>query len=153
MQDLISIIRRRFQGRAGHQFRGSVLVASQRAEDQPVLHSMLVSAGWDPVSAGSLDEVLRLSAARSFPVLLCDRKLPGLEWPDGISHLASSAHHPCVVLLSDVADPYLWEELVRHGGFEILPRPFDRTEVLSTLDFAYQHWRTGWPAQHHPIGA
>jgi FixJ family two-component response regulator len=51
----------------------------------------------------------------------------------------------CVVLLSSVADQYLWDEVVHQGGFDLLTRPFRKEQVLSTLMFAYAHCRTPWP--------
>ena len=51
----------------------------------------------------------------------------------------------CVILLSSVADQYLWEEVVHSGGFDLLTRPFRQEHVLSKLSFAYSHWRGRWP--------
>jgi FixJ family two-component response regulator len=51
-----------------------------------------------------------------------------------------------VILLSSVSDPYLWDEVAKRGGFDVLTRPFQRKAVLSMLVFAHPHCRTSWPA-------
>ena len=57
------------------------------------------------------------------PVILLDRDWPGAEWKTDVQKLAASPHHACVILVSGVADAYLWEELIRRGGYDVLPKP------------------------------
>ena len=53
---------------------------------------------------------------------------------------------PATILLSSVADPYLWEALVSAGAFDVLTRPFRESEAVSMIEFAFTHWKTGKPA-------
>jgi AmiR/NasT family two-component response regulator len=100
-----------------------------------------------PIQAANWSDMVKLARQVDAPVVLCDHDLPGVEWQKGIPQLVSASNTPCLILLSDVSDPYLWEELVRHGGFDVLARPFQREQVLAMLDFAYTHWKTRWPSR------
>jgi hypothetical protein len=63
-------------------------------------------------------------------VRLCAGHVPA---PDTLLNTAESC---CLISLSDVSDPYLWNELVHYGGFDLLARPFEQAEVHRTLAFA-----------------
>jgi len=69
--------------------------------------------------------------------------MPGYEWQTNIFRLATCWGHPCVVAIADGSSPVLWDEVVRHGGFDVLTRPLSKPDILSTLDFAYIHWKSG----------
>jgi len=120
----------------------SVLLASARCGDEDALRGILEDSGWTAVAACSLEETLHMQERLDFPIVLYDQDLPGAEWRDGVGGL-TRLHRPAVILLSDVADPYLWNEVVRAGGFDLLPRPFRRDDTLALLDFAHLHWKTG----------
>lgn len=122
-----------------------VLVASERDEDQRTLQLLLRGTRWSPVPVNRWRDAAELVERYVLPVVLCDRDLPGMEWQPGIGTLRRPGYRPSVILLSGVADPYLWDELVQAGGFDILTRPFRRDQTLAMIDFAYTHWKTEWP--------
>jgi AmiR/NasT family two-component response regulator len=68
-----------------------------------------------------------------------------MNWRTTIASFLDPAAAQSLILLSDVSDPYLLAELVHHGGFDVLSRPFQREEVLGTLTFAYKHAQAHWP--------
>jgi FixJ family two-component response regulator len=124
-----------------------VLLGSGRDDDCLTLQALFQGTQWTPIRAGNWSDMFKLVRQVDAPVVLCDRDLPGLEWQKGIPRLVSASSTPCLILLSDVSDPYLWDELVQHGGFDLLTRPFQREGVLAMLDFAYTHWKTRWPSR------
>ena len=77
------------------------------------------------------------------PVMLCDRDLVGDEWRTTLTDLAASPHRACVILVSAVVDSYLWYEVVRFGGFDVLSKPLREDEVVRTLRLAWSYWETG----------
>jgi len=93
--------------------------------------------------AASWPDLLRILRAYVCPVILYDLALCGTEWQACMFRLATHGEGPCVVAISDGSDPDLWDEVVRHGGFDILSRPLSKSDVLSMLDFAYIHWKSG----------
>ena len=109
--------------------------------------------GWDLLLASTLEEArTTLDNARA-PVILCDRDLPGHEWRTAVKGLASSPHHACVILVSAVADTYLWNEVVRTGGFDVLSKPFREEDVGRAVRLAWSYWtNAAKPSDDQGIG-
>jgi len=80
------------------------------------------------------------------PVILYDRDWPDEDWRTTVRTLASSPHRSCVILASRVADDYLWQELIRCGGYELLAKPFRPDDVTRALKLASSYWRSSWAA-------
>jgi len=76
------------------------------------------------------------------PVILYDRDWPDAEWRTTVQALASSPHRSCVILASRVADDYLWQELIRCGGYDLLAKPFRADDVGRSLKLALSYWRS-----------
>ena len=74
------------------------------------------------------------------PVILFDRDWPGNQWKVIVQTLAASAHRACVVLMSGVADDYLWQELVRRGGYDILAKPLRADDFTRVMKLALSYW-------------
>jgi DNA-binding response OmpR family regulator len=124
-----------------------VPLGSNRGDDYLTLRALLQGTQWMPIQAANWSDTVILARQVDARVILYDRNLPGLKWQKGISQLVGASSTPCLILLSDVSDPYLWDELIQHGGFDVLTRPFQRKEVLAMLDFAHTHWKTRWPSR------
>jgi len=76
------------------------------------------------------------------PVVLYDRDWPNAEWRTTVQALASSPHRSCVILASRVADDYLWQELIRCGGYDLLAKPFRAEDVARALKLALSYWKS-----------
>src|SRR6266545_4761222 len=117
-----------------------VLLVTSNQRDRDSLDSVLENTRWRVEPAASTEEAIQRLRAVPFSVVLWDRDAAGADWKDGLRRLAGVSHRPAVLLLSEVADPYLWEEVIRAGGFEVMTRPFRRNETLAALEFAHRHW-------------
>ena len=127
-----------------------VLLASERDDDHQTLQALLHDTKWTVARALSWGEASSFCGRAVKPVVLVDRHFQGSDWRFTVSSLVNLEANSCLILLSDVSDPYLWNEVVQHGGFDVLARPFERSEVLRTLAFAQKHREAGWPALHSP---
>ena len=76
------------------------------------------------------------------PVILCDRDLPGRGWRETVEDLASSPHRACIILISGVVDPYLWNEVVRTGGYDVLTKPLREDDVVRAVRWAWSYWNS-----------
>ncbi|MGA2878122.1 MAG: response regulator [Bryobacteraceae bacterium] len=76
------------------------------------------------------------------PLILYDRDWPDAEWRTAVQTFASSAHRSCVILVSRVADDYLWQELIRCGGYDLLAKPLRADDVARALKLALSYWRS-----------
>jgi len=74
------------------------------------------------------------------PIIIWDRDLPGQDWRNVVHALASLPQRPCVLLLSRVVDDYLWNEVVRVGGYDVLSKPLKEAEVQRVVRLAWSYW-------------
>ena len=116
-----------------------VLLITRREEDRSELKAILAGTSWVVVDTTSVAEP-------AFPIILYDRDYADGPWQESVRSLSAARTRTCVILVSGVMDQYLWDEVVHHGGFDVLTRPFQKRAVLSMLEFALAHWKTAWPA-------
>src|SRR5580698_2623563 len=89
--------------------------------DRAVLLDLSRRNLWDVSFAGTCQEAFALISQAKAQILLMDRDLAGSDWKESMSGFASSSDKLCIVLVSKVVDPSLWNEVVRNGGYEVLP--------------------------------
>jgi DNA-binding NtrC family response regulator len=123
----------------------SVLIVTSRPEDIGELRDLLPGTPWQLNDVRDLEGAAEALRAAAVPMLLFDRDTADGCWQDAIRQLTRIHPSACVVLLSNVADQYLWDEVIQQGGFDVLTRPFKKDQVLSTFVFAYAQCRAPWP--------
>ena len=74
------------------------------------------------------------------PVVISDRNLSDGCWKDVLCAGGSSERPPHLVVASQLADGSLWAEVLNLGGYDVLTKPFDATEVNRALDSALRNW-------------
>jgi CheY-like chemotaxis protein len=94
----------------------------------------------------SCEQARALAENLAAPLILLDRDWPGIEWRVWVERLAASSHDPCVILVSGVADAYLWQELIRRGGYDILAKPLREGNVTRIIRLALS-----WASAPKPI--
>ncbi len=124
-----------------------ILLASAREDDYYNLRELLAQTCWILNKVDDWASALQVLRHIAIPIIICDADLPGLRWRQGLRIGEGMTTKPCVLLLSDVADAYLWNAFIECGGFDLLPRPLLQKQTLALLDFAYMHWKTGWPGE------
>ena len=73
-------------------------------------------------------------------VVICERDLPDGNWRDVLEVTASLPHPPPVIVISRLADEYLWSEVLNLGGYDLLAKPLDKQELSRTLKLAWGRW-------------
>jgi DNA-binding NtrC family response regulator len=107
-----------------------------------MFYKKLRSTGeWDLVVARSVHEAIPLLIAQQFPIVLCDRDLPGSDWREVLAKIVESSPRSCFLLTSRVSDEYLWREVVAHGGYDVVVKPLEEDVVLQTLHRAWYYWK------------
>jgi DNA-binding NtrC family response regulator len=125
-----------------------ILLASERDDDHRTLEALLHDTGWTVAWAKSWGDASNFCGRVIKPVILVDRHFQGSDWRFTVSSMVNFKANSCLILLSDVSDQYLWNEVVQHGGFDVLARPFERSALLRVLAFAEKHREGRWPALH-----
>src|ERR1019366_6557662 len=78
--------------------------------------------GWQMRLVRSVEQNMPVLDEFRAPLVIYDWNPAEGDWRLAVDWLTARPDHPCVLLASAVVDQYLWAELVRHGGFEMIPR-------------------------------
>ena len=112
-------------------------LAIVQSQERDALRRLFKAQGWSLATADTV--ALGLSAdLNSGPVIvMLDRDLASPDWRPVVRQFASHPNCACVILASRVIDDYLWEEVIIHGGYDVLVKPFQERELIHTLEFAW----------------
>jgi AmiR/NasT family two-component response regulator len=97
---------------------------------------------WDLFFAKTCAEARRVSEQVKPHIILLDRDLAEGDWRSSLSACTSSSAGACTLLISRVADDYLWNEVVCNGGYDILRKPLREQDVLRAVKFAWSYWNS-----------
>jgi len=119
----------------------AVLAVSPYREDHARLQGIFTHSNWRIATAGSCHEAIRFLQTNRMAVLVCERDLPDGSWKDLLEGLTLLPFPPLLVVTSKQADDDLWAEVLNLGAYDVLSKPFDRTEVTRIISLAWLHWR------------
>jgi DNA-binding response OmpR family regulator len=85
---------------------------------------------------------------RQFEVVVCERDLPPGSWKDVLEQVTILPDPPSLIVTSRLADERLWAEALNLGAYDVLAKPFDRTEALRVVGAAWRTW--GGPVRRLP---
>jgi hypothetical protein len=77
------------------------------------------------------------SIASPFSIVIYDGDSTNGSWKEAFSTLKATDGDPCILLASRVFDPYLWNEVIRCGGFDVIAKSAGREQLMRTLRFAW----------------
>jgi DNA-binding NtrC family response regulator len=119
--------------------RTAIVALTVSEQDRNVLTSIAQQEPFDIHFAESCEDASKMASQLTAPMILFDRNWPGTDWRMAVEQLAASPHHACVILMSGVADDYLWQELIRRGGYDILPKPLRNDNVIRVIKLALSY--------------
>ncbi|SPE39383.1 exported hypothetical protein [Candidatus Sulfopaludibacter sp. SbA3] len=96
----------------------------------------------------SVDATMKALRQEQISVVLCDRDLEPDTWKSLLQQFAGLPQPPCLIVTSRTADEYLWAEALNLGAYDVLARPFDRSEFVRTISLARLHWQNQHPSCH-----
>ena len=77
---------------------------------------------------------------RQFEVVVCERDLTPGSWKDVLDQVTILPDPPSFIVTSRLADERLWAEALNLGAYNVLIKPFDRTEAMRVVGAAWQAW-------------
>jgi hypothetical protein len=107
-----------------------VVTVGGSEDDSAALASISADAGW------SFRRVPEGGDTNGAAVIICDAAC----WREVIG----SATAP-VIVASNTANEQLWSDVLDMGGFDVLAKPFDRKEVVWSVELAHAHARARRP--------
>jgi CheY-like chemotaxis protein len=122
--------------------RTPVIALTASQHDREILMAVSCRGLWDVHFADSRVQAWEIVHRFGSPVVLYDRDWPNAEWRTTVHTFASCPQRPCVILMSRVADDYLWQELIRCGGHDLLAKPLRPDDVNRALKLAWSYWNS-----------
>lgn len=120
----------------------TVLSISASEPDHYSLGHLFSRTKWTLLEARSCEEGLRVLRACPVPVVVCDCLLPDGGWKDLIEEAAALPDPPVVIVTSRLADEKLWAEVMNLGGYDVLEKPFDQSELVRVVGMAWMAWKS-----------
>lgn len=124
------------------------MVADER--DRRLLANIGSRRHIDLYFADGCDEALTSAHRLDAPVVLCDRDLSSKEWRDLVQLFASTRQRPSVILISKVVDEYLRQEVILHGGYDVVAKPLREEDVVRSLKLAWSYWHSAMKMPPRP---
>jgi len=117
------------------------LSISPMGDDHTSVRAIVGHSRWALLTADDLFTARALLLQRhDVSVILCEDDLKPGSWTDILKHTQSMPHPPSLIVTSRLADDRLWSEVLNQGGWDVLVKPFDRSEVLRSVKSAWEHW-------------
>jgi DNA-binding response OmpR family regulator len=118
----------------------TVLSVSPLEEDQLSLQAIVGHSTWRLFKADRVPAALTLLRQHDIAVVLCERDLWPGTWIDMLENIRHLPYPPSLIVASRLADDRLWAEALNLGAWDVLAKPFDRTEVIRSVKSGWQHW-------------
>lgn len=90
---------------------------------------------WQLTPAETPEDGIKAIRATGAPIVILDRDITGEDWRPAVRRLAESTS-ACVILASQVVDDYLLDEVIQHGGYDVIAKPLRAQEVIHAVEFA-----------------
>jgi len=126
-----------------------VLALLRSPRDREAVSDCAQAIGWKLKLLETVDQALSVAASEAVALIIVDRDLSEHDWRTSVQSLANTVSTPCVLLASSVVDPYLFQELVKNGGFDVIPKPIESKELARLGRLAFTYWRN----QHTSIAS
>jgi len=133
------------QGRQAARAPGSLAILAflKEPNDCNLLQAAATTNRWQVTLARSEPELCTFLARTQAPVALCDRDLLGPNWGAAVQRIAACSPRTCILLVTKVADFYLWDEVVRRGGYDLVSKPLQPSELVRALKLAWAYSSSG----------
>jgi DNA-binding response OmpR family regulator len=118
----------------------AILSVSPFEEDHDAIRAIFGHSRWTVLPAPNL-AVGRALLQSGVSVVVCERDLEPGTWIDLLIPAQTVDQPPALIVTSRLADDRLWAEALNLGAYDVLAKPFDRTELLRSVRLAWEHWR------------
>lgn len=118
-----------------------VLAVVSSPQDRAAVSDCAQAIGWKLKLLETVDQALSVATSEPVALIIVDRDLSENDWRTSVQNLANTVSTPCVLLASSVVDPYLFQELVKRGGFDVVPKPIQSKELVRLGRLAFRYWR------------
>jgi DNA-binding response OmpR family regulator len=125
----------------------SILLVSPYRDDHSSIRHILHHDGWHISRCTNVKEAITHLESNAPSIVICERDLPDGSWKNVLTRSESLINPPLVVVASRHADENLWGEVLNLGGYDVLMKPFDCSEVTRVVGMAWRHWLRPTPVK------
>jgi DNA-binding response OmpR family regulator len=118
----------------------SILLVSPHRDDHSAIRHILHHDGWVISRCNNAREAMAHLDSNAPSIIICERDLPDGTWKEILSRTDTLTNPPLLVVASRHADENLWGEVLNLGGYDVLIKPFDCSEVTRVVGMAWRHW-------------
>lgn len=97
--------------------------------------------------SASLKSALAALRDNPIPIVLFDGDSRPGAWREMVLGIKGLPSPPCLILTAHQADDRLWAEALSNGAFDVISKPFQKTDVVRIVTAAWRRWRHRY-AQH-----
>jgi CheY-like chemotaxis protein len=126
-----------------------ILSVTNDPRERDQLKSLAEFYGWNTVFARDHVVAAQILRTEPFPIVICDRDTLNTDWRHAFETLLRPDRFKCLILCSAVDDDYLWQDVIHHGGYDVIRKPIDEDQAVRAIQFAWAFWKTVL-AKHHP---
>jgi DNA-binding response OmpR family regulator len=84
-------------------------------------------------ATGTCESAVRRLSRGDISIVVCEDDLPDGTWRDVLGWVCSCSDPPLLIVTSRLADEHLWAEVLNLGGYDVIARPFNRSETRHIL--------------------
>jgi DNA-binding response OmpR family regulator len=122
----------------------SVLHLTAWEEERNFLARIFDHTKWKIVHASSLREACSVLRRLVVPVVLTETALPDAAWPDIVRETARYSPSPRIIATYRFSESDRVDPLLASGAYDVVAKPFDVSEVLQSISFAWMRWKNDW---------
>jgi DNA-binding NtrC family response regulator len=113
--------------------RPAVFVVDDDSHLRTLIGSWVEAAGFRPVELESGEACLAALPTETPAAVLLDLSMPGMGGGPALDRIRSHHRHLPVIVLTASKDVDTVVDLMRRGAYDFLPKPVDRTKLVTTL--------------------
>lgn len=119
----------------------TVLSVSGSESDHRALGHLFRHTKWTLLESKNCAEAAAVLEKGPVPVVICDHALPDGNWMDVLGRFAELPAPPLLIVAARLADDRLWAEVMNHGAFDVLEKPFNHSELVRVVSLAWLAWK------------
>ena len=118
----------------------SALVVGGYQESQALLHQVFRDRCWRLHVVPDRKRALDCLERQIIQVVIAPAEFPTWPWKRVLQDLRRMPRAPQLVVVSRLADDFLWAEVLNWGGYDVLSEPLQREEVERVISSARRHF-------------
>jgi DNA-binding NtrC family response regulator len=118
----------------------TTLFVSPSGSDHAALQKIFSNSNWSLHSAFTCEEARAIMRREPIAVVICDQDLPDGSWRCLLEGTEAIQPPPKVIVSSREVNEYLWADVLRMGGYDLLPMPWEAREVRKVISLGWRSW-------------